>query len=1273
MLGRSNKRSPEPGDSTARGERGGMTERPATALDHQVMQMQRAYGNRAVMQFLKARSSVAGHRRIPIQRKPVADRIEDTRHFHDDQKPDLKLVREDPSFFPAGHEDIVEYRLKDMLQPIYWHKVKENYYTAVTCADEELFAVDEYLGNKQFGAWLETYKEVEHATHKLPPKNKEKDALSMHLLQQFFTNALLNTEEVARFDYQASPLNYQGENTYIRAAATNIVRVLQDQLNKVHDEEKTFLAQDMSFRRVMHQVFSEIIIEKDPDEETLKKNMQPLADKIRQFLEQRKAEKDLYDQELVEAARVKELHEQLPKVEIGTLSVKEQGVQDLHRLRNLASDLKIDTYDGIAPVLEKARLDLQNVKIKIEELQKQLEKEPTSEEQSTESGVKSGVSVTKSTGSEEKSAPSSTKKKAVSPEFLIGIERRKEAAFEEKVNQLEALLAAANRVIAQDEGARQHLKAGAWKVPLKQLFDEQVLALDEDTAFSNGARELMNLENKERKRIDSPFVWMHGLDAQIKDLTFVDFTDVLSQESDVKTVFGEGGLAEKAKVALRERVKEDTIRWYLQDKCPEENYPGLDREELFRVFSAYLAAVAQKGKKEPTQLPEFETLHNLLAAHHVEKEQDPEELKQTAQGLSELLGEIQASKRISALIVSGGMIRLNKDTYDQPALLVSDKVLTAQINSALGKSGSVPTPTYAARKLLGQGVPLKKIVSEIIQKQAERGTASETTKQKLNKIKGDIASFTPDDPEKGYRSVVGAVHHMKTLDEQFEEFASLAKVEQDYVRLLATPVVKMIDTLGLLNEDSEFPALAKEQLHTHLADAVHNQTQIVQFVRSIQNIHEMIILALEKDEAAVSDDFKADFPAGPEGGAKSPHMTHYGLAAYSQAYNAAVKQHQADGRDGMNIEAFYNIYFEMMEQLVYTQRASGENVTLHAPQHVQSFLQSESFQTMRVKHAQSNFIAIDIHPNDAARKEMARQDIEDLMKRLFEGADPDFKCTVFVDVTLNHIDEEEVHKLVQETAAPYIESGQLNLVFSQSLTKFAQYGMDKHSGGLVFHYNKGEKWAAFNQYMQEAAQKDRVDPTIQKYFQLLFQETKDEQKQYLKKVRTNTEYVYKELQKTFAKLKIDKNVIGLFENRDDQTCYVTFHYQEFAAELFALSRDADAEIKKFAHDILENGLNALIAKLNLPLNMRQSFGFPLSNFGDIEPGIRLTVGIEEKRTLDQYVQVISYIEGKLDSVIKVEGTDRLKDQKERQKLLLECVEQIKSAEDLEREVQTLLA
>ena len=370
------------------------------------------------------------------------------------------------------------------------------------------------------------------------------------------------------------------------------------------------------------------------------------------------------------------------------------------------------------------------------------------------------------------------------------------------------------------------------------------------------------------------------------------------------------------------------------------------------------------------------------------------------------------------------------------------------------------------------------------------------------------------------------------------------------------------------------------------------------------------------------------------------HLTDYGLKAFGQVYDAAAAQTKASGQDTLDIEAFYNIYFELQDKLRATTGVKPVGkVVVENPSSVEEYLTGKRFKAIdSVKVKGPDVVFVDIHPNDATKKQIVENDVVRLITDICNKLGPTGKITVVVDITLNHTTEEQV-KNIRVRAQPFIADGRLNLVFVQSLAKFAQLGSDKQSGGLVFAYNDPKKWTEFNSALQEAGKADAADPGAERYFQALFKHVSKEQVTYLTKVRENTKTFHNMLVEAFAKLKFKS--IQLAENKDEGTCYVALRYDEFVTKVWKVTEKVpEGGAHHLNVDVLEKGINQILHQTGLPVAMRFSFGFPISNLGETGDEVRFTIGLEAHERLQEYANVLAYVSGQLGTHLQKGETER---------------------------------
>jgi hypothetical protein len=267
-----------------------------------------------------------------------------------------------------------------------------------------------------------------------------------------------------------------------------------------------------------------------------------------------------------------------------------------------------------------------------------------------------------------------------------------------------------------------------------------------------------------------------------------------------------------------------------------------------------------------------------------------------------------------------------------------------------------------------------------------------------------------------------------------------------------------------------------------------------------------------------------------------------------------------------------------------------------------------------------NLILMEPHPNNAALDHIDPHDPVQLLENIFSN-DRKEPCTVIMDVTLNHLSDEQI-KLTLEKAKPYIDDGRLNLILLQSGTKFMQSGMDLTNIGVSAVINKGPGWADFNQKMEQRQQPVAREDV--RYIANMLDGNGPELKRYMDRVRDNTSTL-----RTLLEQKVGSEPAGAFElcgSTDPETVYIAIKPKD--AHIAKVLNKQEHELTdddrvKVAHDMYVDQF--LPAFDDLAVVDRTSFGFNNTNFGECGKTFRITLGIEEKEMLNLYAQKIAEV------------------------------------------------
>ncbi|MFA9202008.1 MAG: hypothetical protein ACEQSC_00455, partial [Candidatus Nanopelagicaceae bacterium] len=395
-------------------------------------------------------------------------------------------------------------------------------------------------------------------------------------------------------------------------------------------------------------------------------------------------------------------------------------------------------------------------------------------------------------------------------------------------------------------------------------------------------------------------------------------------------------------------------------------------------------------------------------------------------------------------------------------------------------------------------------------------------------------------------------------------------------------------------EFSNATKLIKDWGLKHVGSDRNSSLTMEEFYQSMQNLHHLIRFqaSWNNENVNLKDTIKSLLPENSHESSTvvvGPHA----LAIFDQIYRALP--------DGKN-------------DAVYLKGAYYETPDLFPGAQELNSVDHKDIRTKKV-------IIMEPHPNNAALSEIKPHDPVKLIQNVFENSPAEKRCTIVMDVTLNHLSEQQITKALS-AAKPHIESGKLNLVLLQSGTKFFQNGMDLvNIGTAVILNDKGNysDWAAFNTKMEASSLSIPKEDELY-IAKMLSKENNELQRNYLDKVRSNTTYLRTALGEHELGDK-NKHAFELCINTDSDTVYIAF-------------KPTDEFIKKQIGDRAITDTDRIEVNINLykkfflptfddlPSVDRSSFGFNITNFGECGETVRITLGIEEAQMIDEYAQRI---------------------------------------------------
>ena len=498
------------------------------------------------------------------------------------------------------------------------------------------------------------------------------------------------------------------------------------------------------------------------------------------------------------------------------------------------------------------------------------------------------------------------------------------------------------------------------------------------------------------------------------------------------------------------------------------------------------------------------------------------------------------------------------------------------------------------------------------------------------------------------KNEVGFVVHIQALEKQeldklFGEIDKVAEIYNKFkescitssfelIRLQSESITNCIEKLNIFEKQDISNKVVLWRLTKELGEAIDNANNknIVKFTRNIQNIHEAILLYLALYPLAQENSLQPTIrQLVSNNNLQGVYLCSYGMKTFSQVFSAA--KYTFDKAVDSNIAAIKGP-IQVSNQNYYELLLNINNLNSKIYQ----------FKNTTDIGRDAKIIFIDIHPNNAIEAELYGHNIVSIFDHIWLGhqrvvpelckEDPiwltykNCKLTLVIDITLNHIDDEEIKNILAK-AKKFIDQGLLNLVLVQSLTKFAQLGMDKLSGGLIIAYNKSEYWQEFNNNLRAYQNLESVDGLIDNYFAVICQFASAQQKEYINKIYSNTRNLYEKILDEYSHLQIknENRVLEVTINADEKTCYIALNCQLFFEVVNKTNCFFDEDLEAFYKAIVNELIIPIARSLNLPITHRMSFGFPIANINNTAHTIRLTVGMDEENDLKQYAEIIAYV------------------------------------------------
>ena len=375
------------------------------------------------------------------------------------------------------------------------------------------------------------------------------------------------------------------------------------------------------------------------------------------------------------------------------------------------------------------------------------------------------------------------------------------------------------------------------------------------------------------------------------------------------------------------------------------------------------------------------------------------------------------------------------------------------------------------------------------------------------------------------------------------------------------------------------------------------QKDMATAVRAVQTVAEVMLLDLDLRKQSINTNNNQTL-----GNSHESYIVSYGMRAFVRVFQ--ILDCQYEKHSDLNIFVTSQSYYEWIESV---------EEMVDKKTHVSLIQQSSD-----VDHS-ADIIFIELHPNNIMASKQFEFDVSNLLAKMQNTEWSEKKRTLVIDVTLNFERDSEIKSLL-EASKELVNNGNLNIILIQSLTKFAQIGLDKRSAGLItIINNNSDIWQTINTKLKEYSEKERVDKSTIKYFEY-FSQIPNLKEKYIKLVNDNVNYVYEQFLQKMSYFGIREYGIHVTTSSDPKPCYVGLNTNGFVS--FEIDTDT---ISSLVVDFQKHFFFPLCKVLKLPISERFSIGFPLTSVNPVYGSLRLTIGLEDKKKqLDQYADVLAY-------------------------------------------------
>lgn len=404
-----------------------------------------------------------------------------------------------------------------------------------------------------------------------------------------------------------------------------------------------------------------------------------------------------------------------------------------------------------------------------------------------------------------------------------------------------------------------------------------------------------------------------------------------------------------------------------------------------------------------------------------------------------------------------------------------------------------------------------------------------------------------------------------------------------------------------LPENSSVRVITNEEIKGNIIGFVNacQQNNMAIAVRYAQSISEIMLLVFEEYpfKESITNIYKYNYLANYN--VQGVTITPYAMRSFLYVFQLLSCE---------SVSAKLNVYVtdqSYYEFLLNLSTLNKEFAHVHLVQNVNEI------------KPEADICFLEIHPNNVLSSKQFSHDIEGLIKNIFSKTNK--PRALVIDATLNFLNDSEIINLLN-FSKPLVESGSINIIIIQSLTKFMQIGMDKRSGGVVVIINKGDYWSKINEKFIQLQQNEITDSSTVSFFSYFSYEMKNELGKYLQYINEKVCKTYDMVMKHLTELEVQKhNRFQLTINSDQKSCFLALNING----LLTLEQDEES-VEKSCTYILNHLIYPLCEFYKLPLTERMSIGFPLSSISVVAGSVRLTIGLETEEQLKQYAEILAY-------------------------------------------------